>query len=104
MAPPGYVATPGYGYGAPQTESKAVVALVLAICSFVVCPVVPAIVALVLARGSERDILASGGRLTGLGMVKAARIISWIHLALMAVVVVGIVIIIAIAAGTSTSP
>lgn len=41
-------------------------ALVLAIGSFVVSPLIPAIVALVLAPGAKRDIGASGGRLTGL--------------------------------------
>jgi hypothetical protein len=45
--PPGYGAPAGYGgagWGGPQqTSTRAVVALVLAIGSFVVCPLVPAV-------------------------------------------------------------
>ena len=85
--PPGYA---GYGYPPQQTDGKAITALVLAIASWVLCPVVPAIIALVLASGSQRDIEASGGRLGGDGLNKAAKIISWINLglALLAVLVV----------------
>ena len=79
--PPGY---PPYGYYAPQTEGKAIGALVAAIIAFVFCPLIPAIVALVLAGQAEQSIRASGGRLTGDGLVTAARWISWIHLGLCA--------------------
>ena len=68
--------------GLPRTSSNAVVAVVLAICSFLACPVVPAIVALFLARSAEREIAASGGWVTGEGLVKGARIASWINIAL----------------------
>ncbi len=79
--PPGYVPEPVPG-GLPRTSSNAVVAVVLAICSFLACPVVPAIVALFLARSAEREIAASGGWVTGEGLVKGARIASWINIAL----------------------
>jgi hypothetical protein len=75
----------------PQTDGTAIAVLVLAICSFVVFPVVPAIVALVLAPSAERDIAAAGGRLTGEGLVRAGRVVAWIHLALCAVAVVGVI-------------
>jgi hypothetical protein len=79
---------PGYGYAyggyAPQTESLAVVALVLAIASFVVCPLVPAVAALIVASNAMRAIETSGGKKTGEGLVQAARIISWINLGLCA--------------------
>jgi hypothetical protein len=71
---------------------------VLAIASFVVCPLVPAIVALVLAHTSQQKIDASGGRLTGEGLNTAARIIAWIHIGLIALVVV-IIVIVGIAGG-----
>ena len=93
----------GYGgYQAPETESQAVIALVLAIASFVVCPVIPAIVALVLANNADAAIQASGGRKTGEGLTKAARIISWIHLGLCIAGLV-IVILIAVIAAASSS-
>jgi len=44
---PQYGPPPGYGppqYGPPQTDSKAIIALVLAIVSFVVLPLIPAVV------------------------------------------------------------
>ncbi|MGH9049058.1 MAG: DUF4190 domain-containing protein, partial [Acidimicrobiia bacterium] len=85
---------PGYAT-APQTEGTAVAALVLAIASFVVCPLVPAIVALVLAHTAQQKIDASGGRLTGDSLNTAARIIAWIHIGL---VVVGVVAVIVVAA------
>ena len=93
----------GYGYGAPQTEGSAVWALVLAIGAWVVCPVVPAIIALALAGGAERAIAASGGTRTGDGLVKAARIISWIHLGFVALVVVVVLLVLTLAAASSTS-
>jgi len=66
---------------------------VLSIVSFVVCPVIPAIVALVLASSAKRNIDASGGALDGAAMVTAARIISWINIGLCAAVLFLIVIV-----------
>ena len=108
--PPGYGQQPygaqPYGYGgypaAPETESMAVVALVLAIASFVVCPVIPAIVALVLANNADASISASGGRKTGEGLTKAARIVSWINIGIFVAGLV-LVILISILAAASSS-
>jgi len=84
-APPAWGPPPAYaapaGYGPPQTASKAIIALVLSIGSWVVFPFVPAVVALVLAGQAKRDIEASGDRLAGAGMVTAAKIISWTNIA-----------------------
>ena len=72
-----------YGYPVPpQTDGTAIAVLVLAVCSFVVLPVIPAVVALVLAPSAQRDIAASGGRLTGEGLVRAGRVVAWVHLGL----------------------
>jgi hypothetical protein len=83
--PPGY-GPPGYGgypgYAPPATEGKAIAALILAISSFVVCPLITAIIGLVLAGSAKRSILASGGAKQGLGMVTAARIIAWVNIVL----------------------
>lgn len=101
----GYQQQP-YGFGgypqAQETESTAIVALVLAIASFVVCPVIPAIVALVLANNADAAIQASGGRKTGEGLTKAARIVSWINIGLCvgALVLVILIAVIAAAAGS----
>jgi hypothetical protein len=79
-------------YAPPKTEGTAIAALILSIVSWVVCPVVAAIVALALAHAAGNKIDASGGRLTGNGLVTAAKIISWIHLVLITLVMVGVAI------------
>ncbi len=80
------------GYAAPpmlpKTSSNAVIALVLAIASFFICPVVPAIVALVMASTAQREISVSGGWVTGGGLVTAARWIAWINIAIGVLVVI----------------
>ena len=88
----GYGPPPGYGpYQGPQeTSTKAIVALVCAIASFIVFPLVPAIVALVLAPGATQEIRASGGRLTGEGLVTGARITAWINIGLSVLVLVAV--------------
>jgi hypothetical protein len=78
---------PAYGYGspAPRTDTKAIVALVLAVLAYT--PTVPflgAIGALFVARASRRDIQASGGALTGLSLCTWAVVLSWVHLAFLA--------------------
>ena len=80
---------PVQGYGAPQqwqghtsTESKAIIALVCAIASWVVLPVLPAIAALMIGRTASEQIAMSGGRLTGDGLVTAAKVIAWANIVL----------------------
>jgi len=87
---------------APATSSNGIVALVLAICSWVILPFVLgwvfAIVGLVFAGKGAREIAESEGRIGGQGFVTAARIVAWINigvtaaLAVLAVVVIAIVI------------
>ena len=88
--------------GAPATSSNGIVALVLAISSWVILPFVLgwvfAIIGLVFAGKGAREIAESDGRVQGQGFVTAARIVAWINigvtaaLAVLAVVVIGIVI------------
>ncbi len=92
VEPPGPYPPP---VGSRPTAGKATAALILAIASFVVCPVVPAIVALVLAAQAKREIESSQGRLDGEGLVTAARVISIIHLA-MSVLVIPLMLAIAV--------
>ncbi len=89
-APVGYGAWPAQQQP-PQTEGKAIVGLILAIGSWVLCPLVLAVVALVLANQSNRAIDASGGRLEGRGINTATKVVSWINIALTALV--GVLII-----------
>jgi hypothetical protein len=92
---PGYGPPPGYGYGypgGPPTDSSATAALVIAIVGFFVCPPVGAIVALVMANSATKRIEASGGRLGGLELARAARIIAIIELVLTVLLIIGAVV------------
>lgn len=103
---PAYGQQAPYGYQAygppPQTEGTAIGALIASILSWVLCPLIPAIVALVMIPGAKRKIDSSGGRLTGDGLLTAAKWISWINIGLWALMIVGFGVLIAI--GVATSP
>jgi hypothetical protein len=80
----------------------AVAALICSIASWVVCPVAPAVVALILASNARKKIAESGGRLDGEGLCTAATIVAWINIG--AAVLTGIiVIIVAIATSSDTN-
>jgi uncharacterized protein involved in cysteine biosynthesis len=102
VGPAGY-AQPVAGPGAPRTDSKAIVGLVLSIASFMLCPVILAIVALVLAGQSDRAIASSGGWLEGRTLNRATRWISWINIVLSIVVVVGLIVVMVVAFSTGTT-
>ena len=93
-APMAPAATPVVG---PPTSTNAVIGLVLAIVSWVVCPIIAAIVALVLAHSSDKEIKASDGRVGGAGLNTATRIIAWLNIAVS--IVAGIVVAILVAVG-----
>jgi hypothetical protein len=80
-----------------------VTALVLAIASFVVCPVLLAVIALALIPGSRRTIRASGGAVEGESLLTAAKIIALINLALFGLVLVGVIVAIIVAAVSSSA-
>jgi hypothetical protein len=76
----------------PTTSTNAVVGLILAIVSWVICPIIAAIVALVLARSSDKEINASQGRIDGAGLNTATRIIAWLNIGVS--IVVGLVVMV----------
>lgn len=103
--------TPPAGYApaaafppAPKTSSNAIVALVLAVLSWALCPLIPAIVALVFAGMASKEIAASGGQIEGQGLTTAAKIVSWVNIGLYgAAIVVGgfLLVLFAVAGATS---
>ena len=103
-AQPGYGGYPSgyYPPAAKRTDGTAITALVLSIASFVVCPIIPAIVALVMVPSARRNIESSGGTLEGLGLLTAAKIVSWINIGLWVLLIIGWVVAVIII-GTSTS-
>jgi hypothetical protein len=76
------------GYTPPQNSGKATGSLIAGILSFVVCPLVLSIVAIILGTQAQSEIRMSGGRLTGEGMAQAGVILGWVSLAITAVVIV----------------
>jgi hypothetical protein len=88
--------------GPQQTSTKAVVALVLALLTWTpALPLVGAVVALVVASLARREILDSGGRLTGLGLVTATKVLAWSHLVLLLVagLVLGVLLVLGFGVG-----
>jgi hypothetical protein len=87
QGPPGY---PGYGvgYGGPyppqaaKNEPLSVWSLVLGIISYVVCPLVAAIPAIITGGRAKKAIDRSGGMKTGRGMAQAGQILGWINVVL----------------------
>lgn len=109
--PPGYPvagAPGGYPYyrpsPVPQTSSNAIIAFVLSLvgivasCLFYGLGIIASIVALVFASKAKKEIDASGGWRTGSGYVTAARIISWVTIALGILIIIAVIIVIIIAA------
>lgn len=86
---------------APRNSGSAVTALVLAIASFVVCPLIPAVIALFIASSAKKEIANSGGTVGGEGLVSAARVIAWINIGISVALIVLFVVIAIIAAVTS---
>jgi hypothetical protein len=86
---------------APKTDGTAIAALCLAI-AFVICPVIPAVIALAMIPGSRRTIAASGGAVSGLGILTAAKVIGWINIGL-GLLGLGAFIIAVIASSASSS-
>jgi hypothetical protein len=64
--------------------------------------VIPAVIALVLARGAEQEIAASGGVLQGAGQVRAGRIMSWVTVAVTLVGILALVAVIAVGVSSSS--
>ena len=116
--PPGGYSPPGYqpsagGYPPPypmppRNSGKAIAILVLGVAGLVfTCTsgfgVIAAIVALALAPGANREIAASGGTLTGEGLIKAGVICSWIAVGLTALGILVLVLFIIGAASSSAA-
>jgi hypothetical protein len=89
--PPGQAAWaqgpyPPYGSGYPPpgqaTESLSVWSLVLGIASFVVCPVVGGIAAIITGSKGKKAIRNAGGVKTGSGMATAGQLLGWANIAL----------------------
>lgn len=70
----------------PRTEGTAVLALVLAVVSWITLPVLLAVVALLVARSADR-VIADDPQVGGAGLVSAARWVAWVQLLLVGMAV-----------------
>jgi hypothetical protein len=91
---------PYYYQGGPQTPGAATAALILGICSVVLCPLCGPF-AIFYGIRSRRDIDASQGRLTGRGLGLAGIILGWIGIAFIVAFIALIVIGLAVGGGSS---
>src|SRR5262249_9578013 len=100
---PSYPGSPGGPARAPETSGRAIAVMVLGITAIALCwaGLIPAIVAVAMSSRAQREIEESGGRLTGLGMISAGRITSWIAIGLSGALAV--VVLVAVLVGSSTS-
>ena len=89
-----------------RTSSDAVVAFVLSIVSWAICPVIFAVVALVFAAKATKSIDGSDGQLTGGGLNLAAKIISWVNIGFWAAIfiVAAFVGLVLVLAGAGSQP
>jgi Domain of unknown function (DUF4190) len=96
------VATPQLVFAPPQTDDKAVISLVLGVLSLISFSILAGIPAIIVGRMSRENIRASSGRLTGEGMATAGIVMGWVSVGLAGVVllIVLLVVIFAVAAGT----
>jgi Domain of unknown function (DUF4190)/Septum formation len=82
--PPGPYPPYGGAYPPPAgqaTESLSVWSLVLGIASFIVCPVVGGIAAIITGSKGKKAIRNSGGMKTGSGMATAGQVLGWANIA-----------------------
>lgn len=85
-----------------QQNQKAIVALVLGIVGFFVCPLV-GIASIIVGGQARSEIRASGGVQTGEGMATAGVVLGWIQIGLTAVAIIIFVLIAVIGAIASLS-
>jgi hypothetical protein len=72
---------PYYYQAGPQTPGAATAALILGICSLILCPLC-APFAIFYGSRARKDIDASDGRLTGRGLGTAGVVLGWVAIAL----------------------
>jgi hypothetical protein len=76
---------------APSASGNSIAALVLSIASWMIFPIVLAIVSLVFANKAEKEITASNGSIGGGPLVTASKIVAWVNIGVyMALVILGI--------------
>jgi hypothetical protein len=92
----------GVAMGGRRTEGNAIASLILGIAAFVVCPLIPAILAVIFGNKAKQNIAADPS-LEGEGLAKAGVILGWINIGLAAAVALLLVILIFVGSSTPTN-
>jgi hypothetical protein len=89
-----------------RTSSDAIVAFILSVVSWLVCPVIFSVVALIFAAKATKSIEASQGLVNGGGLNLAAKIISWVNIGFWAalLIVAAFIGLILVLAGAGSQP
>lgn len=105
-APP-YGGQPQYygGYQgpmAPSTSGFAIASLILSIASFVILPIIGAVLGVIFGHLALNEIKQSQGRVEGRGLALGGLIVGYIHIGLAICFVVGFIVLVVI--GVNTQP
>ena len=89
-----------------RTSSDAIVAFILSLISWIACPIVFAVVALIFAMKADKSISTSAGQVSGGGLLLAAKLIAWINIGFWIAVLVigGFIGIVLLLAGAGSQP
>jgi hypothetical protein len=79
---------------AQQTSTLAIISLVAGIASWLIVPVIGAIVAIITGNKAKKEIAAGAGSLGGEGLAKAGVILGWANLAVFLLSVCAVVVLI----------
>jgi len=79
----------------PESSGTATGSLIAGILSFIVCPIVLSIVAIILGNQAKEEIRASGGRIAGEGSAQAGIVLGWISIVVFAITLLLAAVIIA---------
>jgi len=91
---------------AVHTSSDVIVAFVLSLISWIACPIVFAVVALIFAMKADKSISTSVGQVSGGGLLLAAKLVAWINIGFWVAVLIigGCIGIVLLLAGAGSGP
>ncbi|MDO9484752.1 MAG: hypothetical protein Q7K25_01620 [Actinomycetota bacterium] len=89
-----------------STSADAIVAFILSLVSWAVCPIIFAVVSLIFAAKADRAISASPSTVGGSGLSLAAKLISWINIGFWVAVIFvgGFLALVLILSGAGSTP
>lgn len=87
-------------YVPPKNDDGAVTSLILGIASFLVCPIVLAVPAIIVGNTAKSRIAQSGGTLIGDGLATAGIVCGWINVVLSGVLL--LIILMTVASSSTT--